>query len=115
MALKPVNAHLYSCLQSCRDHDGSLQKLRENQRLLEGWGVEELEGTPGVGVPDPVTLEKIQQRWSAMHQSYSPSRKVYILLKVCKTIYHSMTANANPGGWCRVDLLSLSMCMNRVD
>eukprot|EP00063_Salmo_salar_P094579 XP_014069414.1 PREDICTED: ras and Rab interactor 3-like isoform X2 [Salmo salar] len=97
VALKPVNAHLYSCLQSCRDHDGSLQKLRENQRLLEGWGVEELEGTPGVGVPDPVTLEKIQQRWSAMHQSYSPSRKVYILLKVCKTIYHSMTANANPG------------------
>uniref|UniRef100_A0A4W5R903 VPS9 domain-containing protein n=1 Tax=Hucho hucho TaxID=62062 RepID=A0A4W5R903_9TELE len=32
-----------------------------------------------------------------MHQSYSPSRKVHILLKVCKTIYHSMTANANPG------------------
>ncbi|XP_064830573.1 ras and Rab interactor 3-like [Oncorhynchus masou masou] len=97
VALKPVNAHLYTCLQSCRDHDGSLQKLRENQRLLEGRGVEELEGTPGAGVPDPVTLEKIQQRWSAMHQSYSPSRKVHILLKVCKTIYHSMTANANPG------------------
>ncbi|XP_055752133.1 ras and Rab interactor 3-like isoform X1 [Salvelinus fontinalis] len=97
VALKPVNAHLYTCLQSCRDHDGSLRKLRENQRLLEGRGVEELEGTPGAGVPDPVTLEKIQQRWSAMHQSYSPSRKVHILLKVCKTIYHSMTANANPG------------------
>nr|XP_023834253.1 ras and Rab interactor 3-like [Salvelinus alpinus] len=32
-----------------------------------------------------------------MHQSYSPSRKVHILLKVCKTIYHSMMANANPG------------------
>ncbi|XP_071214535.1 ras and Rab interactor 3-like [Salvelinus alpinus] len=97
VALKPVNAHLYTCLQSCRDHDGSLQKLRENQRLLEGRGVEELEGTPGAGVPDPVTLEKIQQRWSAMHQSYSPSRKVHILLKVCKTIYHSMMVNANPG------------------
>ncbi|XP_071213110.1 ras and Rab interactor 2 isoform X1 [Salvelinus alpinus] len=97
VALKPVSAHLYTCLQSCWDHDGSLRKLRENQRLLEGRGVEELEGTPGAGVPDPVTLEKIQQRWSAMHQSYSPSRKVHILLKVCKTIYHSMTANANPG------------------
>uniref|UniRef100_A0A4W5NI50 VPS9 domain-containing protein n=1 Tax=Hucho hucho TaxID=62062 RepID=A0A4W5NI50_9TELE len=97
VALKPVNTHLYTCLQSFRDRDGSLRKLRENQRLLEGRGVEELEGTPGAGVPDPVTLEKIQQRWSAMHQSYSPSRKVHILLKVCKTIYHSMTANANPG------------------
>ncbi|CAB1348746.1 unnamed protein product [Coregonus sp. 'balchen'] len=97
VALKPVSSHLYTCLQSCRDHDGSLRKLRENQRVLEGRGVEELEGTPGAGVPDPVTLEKIQQRWSAMHQSYSPSRKVHIMLKVCKTIYHSMTANANPG------------------
>ncbi|CAB1347727.1 unnamed protein product, partial [Coregonus sp. 'balchen'] len=97
VALKPVSAHLYTCLQSCQDHEGSLRKLRENQQVLEGRGVEELEGTPGVGVPDPVTLEKIQQRWSAMHQSYSPSRKVHILLKVCKTIYHSMTANANPG------------------
>ncbi|KAL0972793.1 hypothetical protein UPYG_G00194830 [Umbra pygmaea] len=97
VTLKRVSPHLYSCLQSCRENDNSLRQLRENQRTLEGRAVEELDGTPGTGVPDTVTLERIQQKWAAMHQAYSPCRKVQILLKVCKTIYHSMTANAKPG------------------
>uniref|UniRef100_A0A3B4YSH1 VPS9 domain-containing protein n=1 Tax=Seriola lalandi dorsalis TaxID=1841481 RepID=A0A3B4YSH1_SERLL len=30
-----------------------------------------------------------------MNDAYSPNKKVQILLKVCKSIYHSMTANAS--------------------
>ncbi|KAJ7990183.1 hypothetical protein DPEC_G00297670 [Dallia pectoralis] len=97
VALKPVFTHLYTCLRSCRDEDNSLKQLRDNQKMLEGRALEELDGTPGTGVPDLVTLEKIQQKWATMHQAYSPSKKVHILLKVCKTIYHSMTANAKAG------------------
>ncbi|KAM3875288.1 ras and Rab interactor 2 [Diretmus argenteus] len=97
VALKPVSAHLYSLLQTSRCHDSSLQCLRSNQRVLEGRGVEELGGSAGAGVPDPPTLERMLQRWSSMHSVYSPSKKVKTLLKVCKSIYHSMSANASPG------------------
>ncbi|XP_028977650.2 ras and Rab interactor 3 isoform X2 [Esox lucius] len=97
VALKPVCTHLYNCLRRCRNEDDSLRQLKDNQKVLEGRAVGELDGTPGTGVPDPVTLERIQQKWAAMHRAYSPSKKVRILLKVCKTIYHSMTANARTG------------------
>ncbi|XP_062408057.1 ras and Rab interactor 3 isoform X2 [Sardina pilchardus] len=97
VALKPVCSHLYSCIHAFHSSDGSFQKLQGNQRTLEGRSLEELEGTAGAGVPDPVTMEKIQQRWASMHKAYSPNKKVQILLKVCKTIYHSMSANAKPG------------------
>uniref|UniRef100_A0A3Q0R0H2 VPS9 domain-containing protein n=1 Tax=Amphilophus citrinellus TaxID=61819 RepID=A0A3Q0R0H2_AMPCI len=30
-----------------------------------------------------------------MHEAYSPNKKVEIMLKVCKSIYHSMSANAS--------------------
>uniref|UniRef100_A0A3B4AGS8 VPS9 domain-containing protein n=2 Tax=Periophthalmus magnuspinnatus TaxID=409849 RepID=A0A3B4AGS8_9GOBI len=33
-----------------------------------------------------------------MHKAYSPNKKVQILLKVCKSIYHSMSANSNNTG-----------------
>lgn len=59
--------------------------------------MKELGGSAGVGVPDSVTLEKIQHRWTSMHESYSPNKKVQSLLKVCKSIYHSMSANATSG------------------
>ncbi|KAG5268974.1 hypothetical protein AALO_G00196900 [Alosa alosa] len=97
VALKPVCSHLYSCVHAFHSSDGSFQKLQGNQHTLEGRSLEELEGTAGAGVPDPVTMEKIQQRWASMHKAYSPNKKVQILLKVCKTIYHSMSANAKPG------------------
>lgn len=66
-------------------------------RLLEKKGLEELGGSAGVGIPDSVTLERIQQRWTSMHEAYSPNKKVQIMLKVCKTIYNSMSANATSG------------------
>ncbi|XP_066508774.1 ras and Rab interactor 2-like [Hoplias malabaricus] len=97
VALKPVSSHLYMFMKSARQDDGSFQRLQENQRTLLGHSLEELDGTAGTGVPDPVMMERIQQRWTTMHQAYSPNKKVNTLLKVCKNIYHSMTANAKPG------------------
>ncbi|KAF7651044.1 hypothetical protein LDENG_00116540 [Lucifuga dentata] len=97
VALKPVSTHLYSYLQTSRSNDGSLLCLQSNQHVLGEQGVEELGGSEGVGVPDPDTLERMQQKLGSMHVAYSPNKKVQILLKVCKSIYHSMSANANPG------------------
>ncbi|XP_028856731.1 ras and Rab interactor 2 isoform X2 [Denticeps clupeoides] len=97
VALKPVSSHLYSCIRASRLQDMSLQRLQTNQQTLKGRSVEALEGTAGAGVPDAVTMERIQQRWVSMHQAYSPSTKVQVLLKVCKSIYHSMNSNAKPG------------------
>ncbi|XP_050921309.1 ras and Rab interactor 2 isoform X2 [Lates calcarifer] len=97
VALKPVSAHLYSCIRTSRTNDGTFERLQSNLRLLETNGVDELGGSAGVGVPDSVNLERIQQKWADMHEAYSPNKKVQILLKVCKGIYHSMSANANSG------------------
>ncbi|KAJ8414526.1 hypothetical protein AAFF_G00037280 [Aldrovandia affinis] len=97
VALKPVCSHLYVCLHEFRSHDGTLQQLQDSLQSLSGRDPLGLGGTGGAGVPDTATLEKIQQRWASMHQAYSPRKKVYILLKVCKSIYHSMSANASPG------------------
>lgn len=97
VALKPLYSHLYEIMKTARQQDGSLQRLQANQNMLMGRSLEELEGTVGAGVPDAAMLEKIQQRWATMHQQYSPQKKVEMLLKVCKNIYHSMTVNAKPG------------------
>ncbi|RXN33763.1 ras and Rab interactor 3-like protein [Labeo rohita] len=97
VALKPVYTHLYVCLKTARRDDGTLQRLEANKSTLENRDLEELEGAAGAGVPDSSMMEKIQQRWTTMHEAYSPSKKVDTLLKVCKNIYHSMNANAKPG------------------
>lgn len=97
VALKPVYSHLYVCLKTARRDDGTLQRLEANKSILEDRNLEELEGAAGAGVPDSSVMEKILQRWTAMHEAYSPSKKVGTLLKVCKNIYHSMNANAKPG------------------
>ncbi|XP_047450433.1 ras and Rab interactor 2 isoform X2 [Mugil cephalus] len=97
VALKPVSNHLYDCIHSARTNDGTFENLQSNLRVLEKNGVEELGGSAGAGVPDAVNLERIQQRWITMHESHSPNKKVQILLKVCKSIYHSMSANSSSG------------------
>ncbi len=97
VALKPIYTHLYSCIHVFRTDDGSFKRLQNNLQLLEKKGVEELGGSDGVGIPDSVTLERIQQRWISVHETYSPNKKVQILLKVCKSIYHSMSSNASSG------------------
>lgn len=97
VALKPVSSHLYFCIHAARTEDATFKRLQSNTRVLEKKELKELGGSAGVGVPDSVALEKIQQRWTAMHEAYSPNKKVQILLKVCKSIYHSMSANAASG------------------
>uniref|UniRef100_A0A3B5KKF4 Ras and Rab interactor 2 n=1 Tax=Takifugu rubripes TaxID=31033 RepID=A0A3B5KKF4_TAKRU len=97
VALKPVSAHLNSCIHASRTSDGTVRELQSNMRVLEKKGIKELGGSADVGVPDAVTLERIQQRWTSLHEAYSPNKKVHILLKVCKSIYHSMSANATSG------------------
>lgn len=97
VALKPLYSHLYECMKTARQQDGSLKRLQANQNVLMGRSLEELEGTAGAGVPDAAMLEKIQQRWATMQQQYSPQKKVEMLLKVCKNIYLSMNVNAKPG------------------
>ncbi|XP_044057229.1 ras and Rab interactor 2 isoform X2 [Siniperca chuatsi] len=97
VALKPVSAHLYSCIHASRTNDSSFERLQSNLRVLERKEMEELGGSAGIGVPDSLTLERIQQRWTSMHAAYSPNKKVQILLKVCKSIYHSISANASSG------------------
>lgn len=97
VALKPLYTHLYECMKTARQQDGSLQQLQVNQHTLMNRSLEELEGTAGAGVPDAAMLEKIRQHLATMHQQYSPQKKVDMLLKVCKNIYHSMTVNTKPG------------------
>lgn len=76
--------------------------------------MEELGGSAGVGVPDGASLERIQQRWTSMHEVYSPNKKVQNLLKVCKSIYNSMSVNASSGSVvfssCNVSLSGLAPC-----
>lgn len=97
VALKPVSTNLYYYIHASRSNDGSLKQLQGNMRVLEKKGIKELGGSAGVGVPDAVALERIQQRWASLHEAYSPTKKVHVLLKVCKSIYHSMSANATSG------------------
>lgn len=97
VALKPVSAHLNSCIHASRTSDDTVKQLQSNMRVLEKKGIKDLGGSADVGVPDAVTLERIQQRWTSLHEAYSPNKKVHILLKVCKSIYHSMSANATSG------------------
>lgn len=99
VALKPVASHLYSCINVSRNHDGTFQRLQSNLLLLEKNQVAELGGSKGAGVPDGGSLDRIQQRWTNMHETYSPNKKVEILLKICKSIYHSMSANASSGDY----------------
>ncbi|XP_068601819.1 ras and Rab interactor 2 [Brachionichthys hirsutus] len=97
VALKPVSAHLYSCIHALRTDDGTVSRLQSNLCVLEKKGIDELGGSGGVGVPDPVNMKMIQQNWTSLHEAYSPNKKVQILLDVCKIISDSMSANANSG------------------
>ncbi|MBN3318426.1 RIN3 protein, partial [Atractosteus spatula] len=94
IVLKPLCSHLYSCLHDYRSRDGTLQRLSDNQQCMRGRSLEELGGSSGVGVPDAVAMEKIQQRLAALHQAYSPSKKVQHLLKICKSIYQAMSSGS---------------------
>ncbi|XP_040929397.1 ras and Rab interactor 3 isoform X2 [Betta splendens] len=97
VAVKPISAHLYSCINIARSKDGTFERLQSKLLVLEKNEVEGLGGSPGVGVPDCAALDRIQQRWTRMHEAYSPNKKVHFLLKVCKSIYECMSANSSSG------------------
>uniref|UniRef100_A0A6I8PW09 VPS9 domain-containing protein n=1 Tax=Xenopus tropicalis TaxID=8364 RepID=A0A6I8PW09_XENTR len=87
--LKPTQDVIYSQLLDFHRYDGSLNKLLENQEKMKGMRNQK----PRSGVPGPATMEKIQNKFSLMHVTYSPEKMIRLLLKVCKFIYESMEAS----------------------
>ncbi|XP_069500314.1 ras and Rab interactor-like protein isoform X2 [Ambystoma mexicanum] len=86
--LKPLMGCIYAQLLEYHTRDGSLKKLRENQKKMKTQSLPELGVT--AEVPNAATMEKIQQKLILMHSLYSPKEKVIQLLKVCKLIYEAM-------------------------
>ncbi|NXY12712.1 RIN3 protein, partial [Atrichornis clamosus] len=92
--LKPLKETINSSLKEIHNKDGSLQQLKENQLVIQNTTTTDLGVT--TSVPETVVLEKILHKFTAMHKTYSPEKKIAILLKTCKLIYDSM-AQGNPG------------------
>ncbi|XP_032083543.1 ras and Rab interactor 2-like [Thamnophis elegans] len=86
--LKPLREMIYAQLLDFHTRDGSLNRLRENQRILSQQSLEEL--GVAAGVPDAACLERIQAKLSLLHQAYSPKKKETQMLKVCKMLYEAM-------------------------
>ncbi|XP_017938334.2 ras and Rab interactor 3 [Manacus vitellinus] len=92
--LKPLKEAINSSLKEIHNRDGSLQQLKENQLVIQNTTTTDL----GImtSVPETVVMEKILHKFTTMHKTYSPEKKIAILLKTCKLIYDSM-AQGNPG------------------
>ncbi|KAM7025024.1 ras and Rab interactor 3 [Acridotheres tristis] len=92
--LKPLKEAINSSLKEIHNKDGSLQQLKENQLVIQNTTTTDLGIT--TSVPETAVLEKILHKFTTMHKTYSPEKKIAILLKTCKLIYDSM-AQGNPG------------------
>ncbi|XP_005483226.2 ras and Rab interactor 3 [Zonotrichia albicollis] len=92
--LKPLKEAINSSLKEIHSKDGSLQQLKENQLVIQNTTTTDLGVT--TSVPETAVLEKILHKFTTMHKTYSPEKKIAILLKTCKLIYDSM-AQGNPG------------------
>ncbi|NXU84608.1 RIN3 protein, partial [Xiphorhynchus elegans] len=92
--LKPLKEAINSSLKEIHNKDGSLQQLKENQLVIQNTTTTDLGIT--TSVPETVVMEKILHKFTTMHKTYSPEKKIAILLKTCKLIYDSM-AQGNPG------------------
>ncbi|NXR65750.1 RIN3 protein, partial [Rhadina sibilatrix] len=92
--LKPLKEAINSSLKEIHNKDGSLQQLKENQLVIQNTTTTDLGIT--TSVPETAVLEKILHKFTTMHKTYSPEKKISILLKTCKLIYDSM-AQGNPG------------------
>ncbi|NWR51601.1 RIN3 protein, partial [Regulus satrapa] len=92
--LKPLKEAINSSLKEIHNKDGSLQQLKENQLVIQNTTTTDLGIT--TSVPETAVLEKILHKFTTMHKTYSPEKKIAILLKTCKLIYDSM-AHGNPG------------------
>ncbi|NXG52694.1 RIN3 protein, partial [Psilopogon haemacephalus] len=92
--LKPLKEAIDSYLKEIHNKDGSLQQLKDNQLVIQNTTTTDLGIT--TSVPETVVLEKILHKFTTMHKTYSPEKKIAVLLKSCKLIYDSM-AQGNPG------------------
>lgn len=92
--LKPLKEAINSSLKEIHNKDGSLQQLKDNQLVIQNTTTTDLGVT--TSVPETAVLEKILHKFTTMHKTYSPEKKIAILLKTCKLIYDSM-AQGNPG------------------
>ncbi|NWS98392.1 RIN3 protein, partial [Mionectes macconnelli] len=92
--LKPLKEAINSSLKEIHNKDGSLQQLKENQLVIQNTTTTDLGIT--TSVPETVVMEKILHKFTTMHKTYSPEKKIAVLLKTCKLIYDSM-AQGNPG------------------
>ncbi|KAM4014364.1 ras and Rab interactor 3 isoform 2-T2 [Anomaloglossus baeobatrachus] len=92
--LKPLKSAIESYLREIHNKDGCLRLLTENQQVIQETTTTELGVT--TSVPDSSVMEKILHKFSTMHKTYSPEKKITYLLKACKLIYESMAAG-NPG------------------
>ncbi|XP_072907492.1 ras and Rab interactor 2-like isoform X1 [Hemitrygon akajei] len=90
--LKPLKSYIYTTLLQFHAADGSWKQLKENllsvkQKVPQELGV-------NAAIPDTMTLEKIKHKFSKMRKTYSPEKKVFLLLRVCKVIYTVMENNS---------------------
>ncbi|XP_051873661.1 ras and Rab interactor 3 [Pristis pectinata] len=91
--LKPLRDNINTQLKEIHSKNGNLKLLKENQQIVQNTTTTELGVT--TSVPEVSVLEKIHQKLSTMHQTYSPDKKVTYLLKSCKMIYDSMSVGNN--------------------
>lgn len=81
-------------------NSGAWQQLKDNLALAKTKRPQEL-GVDGAALPDGFTLNKIRQKFLSMRKTYSPEKKVSLLLRVCKLIYSIMQDNS--GVWPELD------------
>uniref|UniRef100_A0A096M7P9 Ras and Rab interactor 3 n=1 Tax=Poecilia formosa TaxID=48698 RepID=A0A096M7P9_POEFO len=90
--LKPLKEPIYRSLE--RLHTESRRQLEQNQAVVLA------STTTALGIctsiPEAAAMERISLKLSKLHQEYSPQRKIQLLLKACRLIYHSMSVSC-PG------------------
>uniref|UniRef100_A0A4W3K243 Ras and Rab interactor 2 n=1 Tax=Callorhinchus milii TaxID=7868 RepID=A0A4W3K243_CALMI len=90
--LKPLKSYVYATLNQFHTSSGSWKQLKENLVLVKQKLPQELGAN--TSIPDTVTLEKIKHKFVDMHKTYSPEKKVMLLLAICKMIYNVMENNS---------------------
>ncbi|XP_043998037.1 ras and Rab interactor 3 isoform X2 [Gambusia affinis] len=90
--LKPLKEPIYRSLE--RLHAESRRQMEQNQAMVLA------STTTALGictsVPEAAAMERISLKLRKLHQEYSPQRKIQLLLKACRLIYHSMSVSC-PG------------------
>ncbi|KAG7512365.1 ras and Rab interactor 2-like [Solea senegalensis] len=91
--LKPLKQVVNVALHEFQVRSGEWQELKENLALAKARHPQEM-GVADTLPPDPISLEKIRNKFHNMCKLYSPEKKVAVLLRVCKLIYTIMEDNS---------------------